>query len=158
MRNRATLEPTDRDNPSDNNKQKQDLWEKPFYQVFHKEPQKEERYTPSRVALRENVHQKRNVYKAKMVEDLMNVTLEYEYTNSSLSDEIWTPKGRLVAHVNEHSQAVNQLSLSDNYSMMVSASDDQSIRVWTTDQFLKHSEARVRNPSIHPSIHPSGSD
>ena len=26
------------------------------------------------------------------------------------------------------------------YSMMVSASDDQSIRVWTTDQFLKHSE------------------
>ena len=51
-----------------------------------------------------------------MVEDLMNVTLEYEYTNSSLSDsDIWTPKGRLVAHVNEHSQAVNQLSLSDNY-------------------------------------------
>ena len=49
-----------------------------------------------------------------MVEDLMNVTLEYEYTNNSSSDEVWTPKGRLVAHVNEHSQAVNQLSLSDN--------------------------------------------
>ena len=48
-----------------------------------------------------------------MVEDLMNVTLDWD-TSTSLGEEIWAPRGRLVAHINEHTQAINQLSINSN--------------------------------------------
>ena len=56
---------------------------------------------------------KRNAYKVKMVEDLMNVTLDWD-TSTSLGEETWAPRGRLVAHINEHTQAINQLSINSN--------------------------------------------
>ena len=48
-----------------------------------------------------------------MVEDLMNVTLDWD-TSTSLGEETWAPRGRLVAHINEHTQAINQLSINSN--------------------------------------------
>ena len=91
-----------------------------------------------------------------MVEDLMNVTLDWD-TSTSLGEEIWAPRGRLVAHINEHTQAINQLSINSNnrqkiilchgsiplsvyYSMLVTSSDDCSIRIWNTEQFFNHSK------------------
>ena len=48
-----------------------------------------------------------------MVDDLMNVTLDWD-TSTSLGEDAWAPRGRLVSHINEHSQAINQIALNSN--------------------------------------------
>ena len=78
-----------------------------------------------------------------MVEDLQNICLDWDpcgQMGEPSVDDIWKPKGRLVAHVNQHNGAINQVSLNANNSQMVTSSDDGSIRIWNTDQFSNHSK------------------
>ena len=73
-----------------------------------------------------------------MVEDLQNICLDWDPVGNSGEpnlEDIWKPRGRLVAHVHQHSAAINQVALNANNSMMVTASDDASIRIWNTEQF-----------------------
>ena len=49
---------------------------------------------------RELIYKKRHVCRQKMADDLMDVSIDWD-TNLTPS-EVWIPKGRLVAHVHEH--------------------------------------------------------
>ena len=42
----------------------------------------------------------------------------------------WQPQGVLTAHLAEHSQGVNQLALAGNGLFFVSASSDETVKVW----------------------------
>ena len=58
------------------------------------------RYSQSKIALRELIYKKRHACRIKMVEDLMDVSIDWD--TSGANSEIWIPRGRLVAHVHEH--------------------------------------------------------
>jgi hypothetical protein len=64
------------------------------------EPCNQIRYSQSKIALRELIYKKRHVCRQKMADDLMDVSIDWD-TNLTPS-EVWIPKGRLVAHVHEH--------------------------------------------------------
>eukprot|EP00873_Tetraselmis_striata_P002336 jgi/Tetstr1/422600/TSEL_013406.t2 len=42
----------------------------------------------------------------------------------------WKPRGVLVAHLSEHRRAVNQLAVAPNQAFFVSASSDETVKVW----------------------------
>ena len=144
VRNYCKLEPKEVKADEQNSKSKiiTNAWDKPYQSHVKRDNNQvtiiEERYANSRVALRSTVEQKRNAYRSKMVEDLQNICLDWDPVGNSGEpnlEDIWKPRGRLVAHVHQHSAAINQVALNANNSMMVTASDDASIRIWNTEQF-----------------------
>lgn len=53
-------------------------------------------------------------------------------TASCDKDARWRPRGVLVAHLQEHRSAVNDITVSNDNSFFVTASDDSSIKLWDT--------------------------
>ena len=50
---------------------------------------------------------------------------------SSLGDSIaWRPKGILATHLVEHKKAVNRIAVAGNGAFFVTASDDETAKVW----------------------------
>ncbi|XP_021741395.1 probable serine/threonine-protein kinase vps15 [Chenopodium quinoa] len=56
---------------------------------------------------------------------------------SALPDSGWKPRGVLVAHLQEHRSAVNDIAVSTDHSFFVSASDDSTVRVWDSRKLEK---------------------
>ncbi|KAJ1289758.1 hypothetical protein BS78_02G188700 [Paspalum vaginatum] len=56
----------------------------------------------------------------------------------------WKPRGILVAHLQEHRLAVNDIAVSNDHTFFVSASDDSSIKVWDTRKLEKDIAFRSR--------------
>ncbi|WVZ65017.1 hypothetical protein U9M48_014450 [Paspalum notatum var. saurae] len=56
----------------------------------------------------------------------------------------WKPRGILVAHLQEHRLAVNDIVVSNDHTFFVSASDDSSIKVWDTRKLEKDIAFRSR--------------
>ncbi|CAI0426200.1 unnamed protein product [Linum tenue] len=63
---------------------------------------------------------------------------------TSIPDSGWKPRGVLVAHLQEHHSAVNDLAISNDHSLFVSASDDSTVKVWDTRKLEKDISFRSR--------------
>ncbi|GAB2292419.1 Serine/threonine-protein kinase [Dionaea muscipula] len=63
---------------------------------------------------------------------------------SSVPDSGWRPRGVLVAHLQEHRSAVNDIAVSSDHSFFVSASDDSTVKVWDSRKLEKDISFRSR--------------
>lgn len=63
---------------------------------------------------------------------------------SSVPDVGWKPRGVLVAHLQEHRSAVNDLAISNDHTFFVSASDDSTVKIWDTRKLEKDISFRSR--------------
>ncbi|OVA06257.1 HEAT [Macleaya cordata] len=63
---------------------------------------------------------------------------------SSVPDAGWRPRGVLVAHLQEHRSAVNDIAISNDHCFFVSASDDSTVKVWDTRKLEKDVSFRSR--------------
>ncbi|XP_044463913.1 serine/threonine-protein kinase VPS15-like isoform X2 [Mangifera indica] len=63
---------------------------------------------------------------------------------SSISNAGWKPRGVLVAHLQEHRSAVNDIAISNDHSLFVSASDDSTVKVWDSRKLEKDISFRSR--------------
>lgn len=63
---------------------------------------------------------------------------------SSIPDSGWRPRGVLVAHLQEHRSAVNEIAISHDHSFFVSASDDSTVKVWDSRKLEKDISFRSR--------------
>lgn len=63
---------------------------------------------------------------------------------SSIPDSGWRPRGVLVAHLQEHCSAVNDIAISNDHSFFVSASDDYTVKVWDARKLEKDISFRSR--------------
>ncbi|CAN4090043.1 unnamed protein product [Withania somnifera] len=63
---------------------------------------------------------------------------------SMINDSGWRPRGVLVAHLQEHRSAVNDISISADHSFFVSASDDSTVKVWDSKKLEKDISFRSR--------------
>lgn len=63
---------------------------------------------------------------------------------SSIPDSGWRPRGVLVAHLQEHRSAVNDIAISTDHSFFVSASDDSTVKVWDSRKLEKDISFRSR--------------
>jgi len=64
--------------------------------------------------------------------------------NSTLPDGGWKPRGVLVAHLQEHRSAVNNIAVSTDQSFVVSASDDSTVKIWDSRRLEKDISFRSR--------------
>lgn len=63
---------------------------------------------------------------------------------SAIPDSGWRPRGVLVAHLQEHRSAVNDIAISTDNSFFVSASDDSTVKVWDSRKLEKDISFRSR--------------
>lgn len=63
---------------------------------------------------------------------------------SPVPDMGWRPRGVLVAHLQEHRSAVNDIAISNDHSFFVSASDDSTVKIWDTRKLEKDISFRSR--------------
>ncbi|GAV84346.1 Pkinase domain-containing protein/WD40 domain-containing protein/HEAT domain-containing protein [Cephalotus follicularis] len=63
---------------------------------------------------------------------------------ASIPDSGWRPRGVLVAHLQEHRSAVNDIAVSNDHSFFVSASDDSTVKVWDSRKLEKDISFRSR--------------
>lgn len=61
-----------------------------------------------------------------------------------IPDSGWRPRGVLVAHLQEHRSAVNDISVSTDHSFFVTASDDSTVKVWDSRKLEKDISFRSR--------------
>ena len=54
-----------------------------------------------------------------------------------VSQTPWHPQGVLTAHLAEHRQGVNQLAVAGNGMFFVSASNDETLKVWDSRRLEK---------------------
>ncbi|KAL8102489.1 hypothetical protein AgCh_027112 [Apium graveolens] len=59
-------------------------------------------------------------------------------------DAGWRPRGVLVAHLQEHRSAVNDIAISTDQNFFVSASDDSTVKVWDSRKLEKDISFRSR--------------
>lgn len=63
---------------------------------------------------------------------------------STIPDSGWRPRGVLVAHLQEHHSAVNDIAVSTDHSFFVSASEDSTVKVWDSKRLEKDISFRSR--------------
>ncbi|XP_071741690.1 serine/threonine-protein kinase VPS15 isoform X1 [Rutidosis leptorrhynchoides] len=61
-----------------------------------------------------------------------------------IPDSGWRPRGVLVAHLQEHRSAVNDIAVSTDNSFFVTASDDSTVRIWDSRKLEKDISFRSR--------------
>ncbi|KAJ7973771.1 Kinase family protein [Quillaja saponaria] len=66
------------------------------------------------------------------------------FRRASISDSGWRPHGVLVAHLQEHRSAVNNIAVSTDRNFFVSASDDSTVKVWDSRKLEKDISFRSR--------------
>ncbi|KAK9090955.1 hypothetical protein Sjap_024132 [Stephania japonica] len=64
--------------------------------------------------------------------------------SSSVTDTGWRPRGVLVAHLQEHRSAVNDIAISSDQNFFVSTSDDSTVKIWDTRKLEKDISFRSR--------------
>lgn len=63
---------------------------------------------------------------------------------STIPDSGWRPRGVLVAHLQEHHSAVNDIAVSTDHSFFVSASNDSTVKIWDSKRLEKDISFRSR--------------
>ncbi|KAI4350784.1 hypothetical protein L6164_005200 [Bauhinia variegata] len=66
------------------------------------------------------------------------------FARTSIPDTGWRPRGVLVAHLQEHRSAVNDIAICTDHSFFVSASDDSTIKIWDFRKLGKDISFRSR--------------
>ncbi|KAJ0965888.1 hypothetical protein J5N97_027026 [Dioscorea zingiberensis] len=64
--------------------------------------------------------------------------------SSVVPDTGWRPRGVLVAHMQEHRSAVNDIAVSNDHSFFVTASNDSTVKIWDTRKLEKDISFRSR--------------
>ncbi|CAA0838617.1 protein kinase family protein / WD-40 repeat family protein [Striga hermonthica] len=64
--------------------------------------------------------------------------------SSTVPDSGWRPRGVLVAHLQEHRSAVNDISISMDQLFFVSASEDSTVKIWDCKRLEKDISFRSR--------------
>ncbi|KAL7093690.1 hypothetical protein ACP275_11G054800 [Erythranthe tilingii] len=64
--------------------------------------------------------------------------------SSTIPDSGWRPRGVLVAHLQEHRSAVNDISISMDQQFFVSASEDSTVKIWDCKKLEKDISFRSR--------------
>ncbi|KAL3825203.1 hypothetical protein ACJIZ3_021232 [Penstemon smallii] len=64
--------------------------------------------------------------------------------SSTIPDSGWRPRGVLVAHLQEHRSAVNDISISMDQHFFVSASEDSTVKIWDCKKLEKDISFRSR--------------
>ncbi|GLJ26656.1 hypothetical protein SUGI_0518430 [Cryptomeria japonica] len=75
---------------------------------------------------------------------LTDATVMSSYSGSSVPDRAWRPRGILVAHLQEHQLAVNDIAVSHDHNFFVSASDDCTVKIWDSRRLEKDITFRSR--------------
>lgn len=82
------------------------------------------------------------------VEDCSTSAEAIEFTSlawsSTIPDSGWRPRGVLVAHLQEHKSAVNDISISMDQQFFVSASEDSTVKIWDCKKLEKDISFRSR--------------
>ncbi|KAK2993498.1 hypothetical protein RJ640_015182 [Escallonia rubra] len=60
----------------------------------------------------------------------------------AIPDSGWRPRGVLVAYLQEHGSAVNDIAISTDHSFFVSASEDCTVKVWDSRKLEKDISCR----------------
>ncbi|CAA6654858.1 unnamed protein product [Spirodela intermedia] len=63
---------------------------------------------------------------------------------TSIPEAEWRVRGVLVAHLQEHRSAVNDIAVSIDHSFFVTASDDSTVKIWDTRKLEKDISFRSR--------------
>ncbi|KAJ3695547.1 hypothetical protein LUZ60_000924 [Juncus effusus] len=71
-----------------------------------------------------------------------DITQSEMLTSPSLTG--WRPRGVLVAHLQEHRSAVNDVAVSNDQAFFVTASDDSTVKIWDTRKLEKDISFRSR--------------
>lgn len=86
------------------------------------------------------------------------------YSRSSVPDGTWRPQGILVAHLQEHVLAVNDIAVSHDHNFFVTASDDCTVKIWDSRRLEKDISFRSRltyslddGRALHVTMFASGS-
>lgn len=66
------------------------------------------------------------------------------YSQTSVPDGTWRPQGILVAHLQEHQLAVNDIAVSHDHNFFVTASDDCTVKIWDSRRLEKDISFRSR--------------
>ncbi|KAK2984917.1 hypothetical protein RJ640_001270 [Escallonia rubra] len=62
----------------------------------------------------------------------------------AIPDSGWRPRGVLVAHLQEHGYAVNDIAISTDHYFFISASEDCTVKVWDSRKLEKDISFRSR--------------
>lgn len=122
---------------------------KQFYRVVH-EPDGRENDQASYISSKFQEIGSSSTLKgsSSMTEDAPSsndLTVSPSFTRaSSVADSGWRPRGVLVAHLQEHRSAVNDISVSTDHSFFVSASEDSTVKVWDSRKLEKDISFRSR--------------
>ncbi|XP_062578229.1 phosphoinositide 3-kinase regulatory subunit 4-like [Saccostrea cucullata] len=105
------------------------------------------KYHPCKIALRNIVHKKRELYSAES-KDLLEIAWERRPPPSN-----WKPKGLLVAHLQEHRAAVNRIQVSQDHAFFATASNDGTVKLWESEKLEGNSVANrskqtLKNTSV----------
>ncbi|MFS7916753.1 putative protein kinase CMGC-Pl-Tthe family transcription factor WD40-like family [Helianthus anomalus] len=67
----------------------------------------------------------------------ISVMADDNSNSPAIPDPGWRPRGVLVAHLQEHRSAVNDIALSTDQTFFVTASDDSTVKVWDSRKLEK---------------------
>ncbi|KAD4180234.1 hypothetical protein E3N88_28825 [Mikania micrantha] len=67
----------------------------------------------------------------------ISVMVDDNSNSPVIPDSGWRPRGVLVAHLQEHRSAVNDMALSTDQTFFVTASDDSTVKVWDSRKLEK---------------------
>lgn len=122
---------------------------KQFYRVVHEPESRENEETASAISKFQDLGLSSSSSKTASVnsedsspKDLIGVGPSLSRT--SVPDSGWKPRGVLVAHLQEHRSAVNDIATSSDHSFFVSASDDSTVKVWDSRKLEKDISFRSR--------------
>lgn len=93
------------------------------------------KYHNCKIALRNIVHKKRELYSAES-KDLLEIAWERRPPPSN-----WKPKGLLVAHLQEHRATINRIQVSHDHAFFASASNDGTVKLWESEKLEGNSVA-----------------
>ncbi|ESQ54300.1 hypothetical protein EUTSA_v10024212mg [Eutrema salsugineum] len=121
---------------------------KQFYRVVHEPENRENDQMSSAISKFQDLGVSSSSKSASVTSEDASSTSdlvgEPSLSRTSVPDSGWKPRGVLVAHLQEHRSAVNDIATSSDHSFFVSASDDSTVKVWDSRKLEKDISFRSR--------------
>ncbi|RID77924.1 hypothetical protein BRARA_A00792 [Brassica rapa] len=121
---------------------------KQFYRVVHEPESRENEQMSSVISKFQDLGVSTSSKSASVTSEdassISDLVGEPSPSRTSVPDSGWKPRGVLVAHLQEHRSAVNDIATSSDHSFFVSASDDSTVKVWDSRKLEKDISFRSR--------------
>ncbi|KAF8097740.1 hypothetical protein N665_0281s0005 [Sinapis alba] len=121
---------------------------KQFYRVVHEPESRENDQISSAISKFQDLGVSSSSKSASVTSEdassISDLVGEPSPSRTSVPDSGWKPRGVLVAHLQEHRSAVNDIATSSDHSFFVSASDDSTVKVWDSRKLEKDISFRSR--------------